>query len=162
FRSRRRSLLESWRMAAPKKSARRCELHFLRRLESSVRRAAVLDHGDGFLARTSNRQSKRSARPEALAGGERLHESEHARFFQIRKFPAPKFPVARRPHWNRLSTAASRYFVAGRNFLLHLSFAFLHARTLSRRAPTHALAPRFYSRGFVFPAVGCRSNCPRR
>src|SRR6267378_1789197 len=128
-------------MDAAEKSARGRQLHFLWRVEPALRRAAFLDDGDGFLARSPNWQSERSAREEALAGGQRLHESEHARVFQIREFSAPKFPVVGRARRHHLSATPSRHSPSGRNFVLHVSFAFLYARHLSRRFATDPIAP---------------------
>src|SRR5205823_14356251 len=89
-----------------------------------------------------------------------LHESEHARFFQIREFPAPKFPMAGRARRDHLSTAPPRHPAPGRNFVLHIPFLVLHARYLSRCLTTDALAPRFRSRGFIFPAARGWTNRP--
>ena len=44
------ALLEHSFVAGAEKSARRSQLHFLRRLEPAVRCALVRDHRDGFLA----------------------------------------------------------------------------------------------------------------
>src|SRR5207237_9817493 len=107
--------------------------------------------------RSPNRQSAGSARQKAVAGRERLHESEHAWLFQIRKFLAPKFPMVGRARRNHLSTAAPRHSAPGRHFLLHISLLVLHARHLSWRAPTDAIAARFHSRGFVFSTAGRRT-----
>src|SRR5215211_2970463 len=123
-------------MAGAKKFARCSQLHFLWRLESAICRIAVRDHGDGFLAWPSNGQSQRSTCKTALARSERLHESEHARVFQIWELSAPKFPVAARASWDHLPTAASEHSASGRDFFLHLPFTFLHARHLSGRAAT--------------------------
>src|ERR1043166_157727 len=96
-----------------------------------------------------------------MAGRECLYEPEHARFLQVRKFSPAKFPSAGGAHWFHLSAAASRYSFARRHFLLHVPFAFLHARHLPRRIATDAIAARFRSRGLVFPAVGRRADRAR-
>src|SRR4029450_9854448 len=149
-------------MDAAEKSARRGELPFLRRLEPAVRRAVVFYHGDGFLARPPDGQTERSTCQEALARRERLHESEHAWFFQIRKFSSPEFPMAARARRNHLPTTASRHSSSGRDFLLHVSFLVLHARHLSRRVAANAVTPRFHSCSFFFPAACPRSDCACR
>src|SRR4029077_11597206 len=159
LRRRYHALLEPAWMGAAKESARLGELHFLRRLESAFCRALVYHHGDGLLAGSADRESAGSTRQEAMVGRQRLHEPEHARFFQIWKFPASEFSVAARAHRNHLSTAPPRYSSAGRHFFLHFSFSLLHARHLSRRAATDAIAARFRSRRVVFPAAGRRTNC---
>src|SRR5207249_8400489 len=110
----------------------------------------------------TNWQSKRLTCKPSLAGRERVHEPEHARVLQIRKFPAPKFPMAGRAHRHHLPTAAPRHSAPGRHFVLHLPFAFLHARHLSRRFATNEIAPRLHSRGFILSAARRWTNCPRR
>src|SRR6266700_964136 len=81
-------------------------------------------------------KSQRSTCKTSLAGRERLHESEHARFFQIRNLSAPKFSVIASACGDHLSTAASEHTASGRNFFLHFPFTFLHARYLSGRPAT--------------------------
>ncbi len=61
------------------KHARRRELYFLRRLESSLRRPPLFHHGDGFLARLKNCQSQTGPYPQDVARRQRDHEFEHAR-----------------------------------------------------------------------------------
>src|SRR5262249_5643895 len=131
--------LEHSFVAGPKKFARRSQLYFLWRLEPAVRCAFVRHHCDGFLAWPSNGQSQQSTCKTSLAHCEPLHESEHARIFQIRKLSDPKFSVAGRAKRNRLSTAAPGHSTSGRNFLLHFSFAFLHPRYLSGRITTNEI-----------------------
>src|SRR6266403_5890574 len=103
-------------------------------LEPALRCPLVWDHRDGFLAWSSNGQSQRSTCKTSLASRERLHESEHARVFQIRKLSARKFSVATRAIGDRLSTTAAGHSASGRNFLLHFPFTFLYPRHLSGRA----------------------------
>src|SRR5436190_9259806 len=114
-------------LAGTQKSSRGSQLHFLWRLEPALRCALVRDHRDGFLAWPSNEQGQRSTCKTSLAGCERLHESEDAGVFQIRKLSVPKFSVAARASGDHLSTAASGHFASGRNFLLHS----IHFRTPS-------------------------------
>src|SRR5437762_9650968 len=123
-------------LAGTQKSSRGSQLHFLWRLEPALRCALVRDHRDGFLAWPSNEHGQRSTCKTSLAGCERLHESEHAGVFQIRKLSAPKFSVAARASGDHLSTAASRHSASGWNFLLHFPFTFVYARYLSGRAAT--------------------------
>src|SRR5207237_2794298 len=125
------------------------------------RPAAILRHSDGFLARPPNWQSPDSARKEALARRQRLHESQHARLFQVRKFSSSKFPMDACARGDHLSAAAPRHFAAGRHFLLHFPFAFLHARYLSRRLATNTVPARSYSRSLLFSAPRRRSNRSR-
>ncbi len=129
-------------MAGAEKFARRSQLHFLWRLEPALRCPLVWDHRDGFLAWSSNGQSQRATCKTSLASRERLHESEHARIFQIRKLSARKFSVAARASRDHLSTAASGHPASGGNFVLHFPFPFVHARHLSGRAGAGDFLPQ--------------------
>ena len=147
-------------MDCAEESTRRRELYFLRRLEPALRGSPLLDDCDGFLARPPDRQSQKSTVKTPLAGRERLHEPQHAGVFQIREFSPGKLPVVAGARRRDLSTASSRYPAAGRHFLLYVPLPLLHARHLSRRPATHAIAPRFRPRRFVFPATRRRPDCP--
>src|SRR5438128_11535362 len=68
-------------------------------------------------------------------------------------------PLSRRRH---LPAAASRHSAPRRHFVLHVPFALLHARHLSRRIATDSIPARLHPRGVIFPAAGCRPNCPCR
>src|SRR5436190_9473969 len=57
FCSRRHCLLEHTFLERAEKSPRQRELYFLRRVEPAVRRIAFFHHGDGFLARKTDRES---------------------------------------------------------------------------------------------------------
>src|SRR5712691_10122551 len=97
-----------------------------------------------------------------VVGRQRLHESEHAWVFQIRKFPAPKFSVATRAHRHHLSTAAHGHSSARRDFLLHFPFSLLHARHLSRSTAAHQIAARFHPCRFLFSSAGRGTDRARR
>src|SRR5262249_58982558 len=90
----------------------------------------------GFLAWPQNGKSQSPTRKTPVAGRERLHESEHARFFQVREFSARKFSVAARANGDHLSTATFRHSASRRNLVLHFSFTFVHPRHLSGRVTT--------------------------
>ena len=79
LRNRHDALLEHRALERAKKSARRRELHFLRRVEPAIRRVAFFHDGDGFLVGQTDRQSENSKITSRLVGRQRLHESEHAR-----------------------------------------------------------------------------------
>src|SRR5205823_4406730 len=142
------------------KSPRHRQLHLLRRVESALRRTPFFHDGDGFLAGETDCKGRGAFAPR-LVGRQCVHESEHARVFQIRKFPPSKFPMAARARGHHLPTTTPRYFASGRNFILHLPFAFLHPRHLSRRFAADAIVARLHSRGFVFSTACCRSNRAR-
>src|SRR6266699_552182 len=115
-----------------------------------------------FWLRQTNCEGQGSAFVSHMAGWQRLHEPEHARFFQIRKFSTAKFPVAARADRHHLSTTASRHSSARRHFLLYVSFSLLHARHLSRRFEADEVTPRFHPGGFLFSSASRRANCARR
>src|SRR6266699_3769903 len=106
-----------------------------------IRRPALFHDGNGFLAWQTNRQGQRTPFAPRPVGWQRLHESEHARVFQIWELSPAKFSVAARAHRHHLPTAASRHSSARRHFLLHVPFSLLHARHLSRRAAADQIAP---------------------
>ena len=144
------------------KSARRRELHFLRRVESAFRRASLRHDRDGFLSRPSNGQSAKTGMPRKvwLVVSVAVNLSMLG-FFKYGNFLLENFQwvLARERH--HLPTAASRYLSADRHFVLHLPFALLHARHLSRRDAADAIAARFRARGFVFPAARRRTDRAR-
>ena len=145
-------------MDRAKKSARDRELYLLRRVEPTLCRAPFFHHRDGFLAWPADCQSEGPVFATSLAGRQCLHEPKHARVFLIRKLPAAKFPMAPRPHRHHLPSATPRHPFAGRHFLLHVSFSFLHPRYLSRRPASDQITTRFRSGGFLFSSAGRRTN----
>lgn len=68
-------------MAGAQEPARSRELHFLRRLESSICCAAFFYHEHGFLARRPHRKSYNSEIKASVARSQRVHEPEHAWVF---------------------------------------------------------------------------------
>ena len=149
-------------MEGAQEPPRRGELHFLRSVESAFRRASFFNHQHGFLARGPNGESCDRTIKTRLARGQRVHEPEHARLLQIRKLPAGKFPVAARTHRYHLSSTPPRHPSAGWHLLLHVSFAVLYPRYLSRCSPTDAIVARFRSRSLLFPSIGRWTNCACR
>ena len=159
FCSRRHRLLEHAFLERAEKFPRDRELRFLRRVEPSIRRAALFHDGNGFLAWQTNGQGQGTPFAPRLAGCQRLHEPEHAGVFQIRELSAGKFSVAARAPRHHLSATASRHSSARRHFLLHVSFSFLHARHLSRRFEADQVVARFRPGRFLFSSAGRRANC---
>ena len=162
FCSRRHRLLEHAFLERAEKFPRGRKLHFLRRVESAIRGAALFHDGNGFLAWQTNCQGQGTPFAARVVGWQRLHEPEHARVFQIRELSAAKFSVAARAPRNHLSTTAFGHSSAGWHFLLHVPFSLLHARHLSRRFETDEVAARFHPGRFLFSSVGRRANCARR
>src|SRR5437870_1446038 len=162
FRNRGDALLEHRFVDAAKEPARRRELYLLRGVESALCRIALRHDGDGLLARAPDGQGARSTIEEMVAGGECLHEPEHARFLQVREFPAPEFSMGARARRTHLPAAASRHSAAGRHFVLHFSFSLLHTRHLSRRFAADAVAARFHSRRIFLSPAGRRTDRARR
>src|SRR5207249_7500353 len=156
FCNRRHRVLEHAFLERAEKSSRSRELHFLRRVEPAIRRAALFHDGNGFLARQTNCQGQRAAFASRLVGWQRRHEPEHARVLQIRELSAAKFSVAPRAHRHHLSATASRHSSARRHFFLHVSFSLLHARHLSRRFKAHQIVARFRPGRFLFSSAGRR------
>ena len=69
--------------------------------------------------------------------------------------------MAARAHRHHLSAAAPRYSFARRHFVLHIPFALLYTRHLSRRVAAHEIAAGFHTRRFVFPPAGRGANRAR-
>src|SRR5947207_2150681 len=162
FCNRRRHLLEHTFLECTEESPRSRQLHLLRRVESALRGAALFHDRDGFLARQTNEQGKRTTFAARVVGCQRLHEPEHAGILQIRELPAAKFSVAACARWRHLSATSSRYSSTRRHLLLHLSFSLLHAGHLSRGPKAYQIAARFRSGRFVFSSAGRRPDCACR
>src|ERR1044072_6222854 len=137
-------------------------------MESAVRGASFFDHGNGFLAWSTNEPGKRPAFPSCVIGSQRLHESKHAGILQVPKLCAGKFSVAGRSHRPHLSSAASRHSYLGERMndeaellpgtldlliLKAVSLGALHGYAVLSRIEQISGRTLFVEQGALYPAL---------
>jgi len=144
FCSRRHRLLEHAFLERAEKFPRGRKLHFLRRVESAIRGAALFHDGNGFLAWQTNCQGQGTPFAARVVGWQRLHEPEHARVFQIRELSAAKFSVAARAPRNHLSTTAF-----GHSSAVGISFYTFHSLSYTLDIYRGVLKPTKSLRDFI-------------
>ena len=149
-------------MERAQESARGRELHFLWRVEPAFRRAALFDTRRWIFISVAimGKRTEPEARKVWLVISVAVNLSMLG-FFKYGNFLLENFTWVLARGGIAYQAAASRSLSADRHLVLHLSFALLHARHLSRRDETDALAARFRARGFVFPAARRRTDRAR-
>ena len=154
--------IRSWKRVRARILLLVSQLYFLRRLESAVRVVAhfATTALDFFLGSQIAQAEKPSTRKAWMIASVTSNLSMLG-FFQVRKFPARKLPVAAGAGRHCVSAAALGYLSANRHFLLHGPFPYLHAGCLPPGVCADQIAPGLHARSFIFSTTGGRPDRPR-